>query len=255
MVIGIGTRLTDFTTGSKALFSHPDVEFLLLNVAEFDALKLDATALIADAQTGLTALTQAMTAYRSRWGDEIAVAQSAWREECQRLWTRDWHPDDAPEVAGHLDAQLAEYGDTLNTRLTQTRVLGLINQHIEDNAIVVGAAGSLPGIYSDSGKLKRRTAITEYGYSCMGYEIAAAVGAVLAKPQQPVYAMVGDGSYMMLHSELQTAVQEGIKSPFCCLIMPALAALTICRWAMGWAVLLPKIAIATRKPGGWTGRW
>lgn len=160
LVIGIGTRLTDFTTGSKALFSHPDVEFLLLNVAEFDALKLDATALIADAQTGLTALTQAMTAYRSRWGDEIAVAQSAWREECQRLWTRDWRPDDVPEVAGHLDAQLAEYGDTLNTRLTQTRVLGLINQHIEDDAIVVGAAGSLPGIYSDCGKLKRRTAIT-----------------------------------------------------------------------------------------------
>lgn len=177
LVIGIGTRLTDFTTGSKALFSHPDVEFLLLNVAEFDALKLDATALIADAQTGLTALTQAMTAYRSRWGDEIAVAQSARREECQRLWTRDWRPDDVPEVAGHLDAQLAEYGDTLNTRLTQTRVLGLINQHIEDDAIVVGAAGSLPGIYSDCGKLKRRTAITEYGYSCMGYEIAAAVGA------------------------------------------------------------------------------
>jgi 3D-(3,5/4)-trihydroxycyclohexane-1,2-dione acylhydrolase (decyclizing) len=158
LVIGIGTRLTDFTTGSKALFSHPDVEFLLLNVAEFDALKLDATALIADAHTGLTALTQALKHYRSRWGDEISLAREAWHDECRRLWMRDWHPDDAPEVAGHLDAQLAEYGDTLNTRLTQTRVLGLINQHIEDNAIVVGAAGSLPGIYSGSGRSKRRTA-------------------------------------------------------------------------------------------------
>ncbi|MEZ1647193.1 thiamine pyrophosphate-binding protein, partial [Enterobacter hormaechei] len=111
----------------------------------FDALKLDSTALIADAQTGLEALTHALVDYRSGWGEAIAEAKSAWRDECRRLWDRQWRPDDAPEVAGHLDAQLAEYGETLNTRLTQTRVLGLINQHIEDNAIVVGAAGSLPG--------------------------------------------------------------------------------------------------------------
>lgn len=110
LVIGIGTRLTDFTTGSKALFSHPEVEFLLLNVAEFDALKLDATALIADARTGLTALTETLKDYRSDWGKEVAQAQEAWRDECQRLWDRDWRPDDEPEVAGHLDAQLAEYG-------------------------------------------------------------------------------------------------------------------------------------------------
>ena len=115
-------------------------------------------------------------------------------------------------MAGHLDAQLAEYGDTLNTRLTQTKVLGLINQHIEDNAIVVGAAGSLPGDLQRIWQVKTPDSYhLEYGYSCMGYEIAAAIGARLAKPQQPVYAMVGDGSYMMLHSELQTAVQEGIK--------------------------------------------
>ncbi|WP_275211715.1 thiamine pyrophosphate-dependent enzyme, partial [Citrobacter freundii] len=212
LVIGIGTRLTDFTTGSKALFSHPEVEFLLLNVAEFDALKLDATALIADARTGLTALTETLKDYRSGWGDEVTQAQAAWRDECQRLWDRDWRPDDEPEVAGHLDAQLAEYGDTLNTRLTQTKVLGLINQHIEDNAIVVGAAGSLPGDLQRIWQVKTPDSYhLEYGYSCMGYEIAAAIGARLAKPRQPVYAMVGDGSYMMLHSELQTAVQEGIK--------------------------------------------
>ena len=212
LVIGIGTRLTDFTTGSKALFSHLEVEFLLLNVAEFDALKLDATALIADARTGLTALTETLKDYRSDWGKEVTQAQEAWRDECQRLWDRDWRPDDEPEVAGHLDAQLAEYGDTLNTRLTQTKVLGLINQHIEDNAIVVGAAGSLPGDLQRIWQVKTPDSYhLEYGYSCMGYEIAAAIGARLAKPRQPVYAMVGDGSYMMLHSELQTAVQEGIK--------------------------------------------
>ena len=187
LVIGIGTRLTDFTTGSKALFSHPEVEFLLLNVAEFDALKLDATALIADARTGLTALTETLKDYRSDWGKEVTQAQEAWRDECQRLWDRDWRPDDEPEVAGHLDSQLAEYGDTLNTRLTQTKVLGLINQHIEDNAIVVGAAGSLPGDLQRIWQVKTPDSYhLEYGYSCMGYEIAAAIGARLAKPRQPV---------------------------------------------------------------------
>lgn len=212
LVIGIGTRLTDFTTGSKTLFSHPEVEFLLLNVAEFDALKCDATALIADARAGLVALTDTLEETHSEWGTAIAQAKSEWREECQRLWARDWHPEDIPEVAGHLDAQLVEYGDALNTRLTQTKVLWLINQHIEENAIVVAAAGSLPGDLQRIWQVQTPDSYhVEYGYSCMGYEIAAAIGAKLAMPQQPVYAMVGDGSYLMLHSELQTAVQEGIK--------------------------------------------
>ncbi|WP_392440430.1 3D-(3,5/4)-trihydroxycyclohexane-1,2-dione acylhydrolase (decyclizing) [Edwardsiella piscicida] len=211
LVIGVGTRLTDFTTGSKTLFSHPDVDFLLLNVAEFDALKFDATALVADARTGLSALTAALADYRSQWGDAVCRARAAWRDECRRLWMRTWSPDEAPEISGHLDAQLREYGETLNTHLTQTRVLGLINQHIEDNAIVVGAAGSLPGDLQRLWQVKTPDSYhLEYGYSCMGYEIAAAIGAKLAMPQQPVYAMVGDGSYMMLHSELQTAVQEAI---------------------------------------------
>ncbi|GDX07900.1 3D-(3,5/4)-trihydroxycyclohexane-1,2-dione acylhydrolase (decyclizing) [Buttiauxella sp. A111] len=212
LVIGIGTRLTDFTTGSKALFSHPDVEFLLLNVAEFDALKLDATALVADARIGLTMLTASLAHYRSEWGNEVAEAKSAWRDECHRLWAREWQPDSSPEIAGHFDEKLTEYSEVLNTHLTQTRVLGLINQHVEDNAIVVGAAGSLPGDLQRIWQVKTPDSYhLEYGYSCMGYEIAAAIGAKLAMPEQPVYAMVGDGSYMMLHSELQTAVQEGIK--------------------------------------------
>lgn len=213
LIIGIGTRLTDFTTGSKALFA-PDAEFLMLNVAEFDAMKLDATPLIADARAGLERLTSELSDinYRAQWGDDIALAKAAWHTECQRLWARHWEPRDAPEVAGHLDETLQEYSQTLGTSLTQTRVLGLINQHIEDDAIVVGAAGSLPGDLQRLWQVKTANSYhLEYGYSCMGYEIAATVGAKLAKPAQPAYAMVGDGSYMMLHSELQTAVQEGIK--------------------------------------------
>jgi 3D-(3,5/4)-trihydroxycyclohexane-1,2-dione acylhydrolase (decyclizing) len=183
-------------------------------VAEFDALKLDATPLVADAQVGLERLTVGLRTldYQSAWRDEPVKAKAAWHEECQRLWTRRWQPHDKPEVSGHLDAQLAEYSEVLGTCLTQTRVLGLVNQHIEENAIVVGAAGSLPGDLQRLWQVKTADSYhLEYGYSCMGYEIAAAVGAKLAKPKQPVYAMVGDGSYLMLHSELQTAVQEGIK--------------------------------------------
>lgn len=213
LIIGVGTRLTDFTTGSKALFS-PDAEFLMLNVAEFDAMKLDAIPLVADARIGLERLTSALRDinYRAQWNDDISEAKTAWHTECQRLWTRHWEPGDAPEVAGHLDEALQEYSQVLGTSLTQTRVLGLINQHIEDNAIVVGAAGSLPGDLQRLWQVKTPDSYhLEYGYSCMGYEIAATVGAKLAKPDQPAYAMVGDGSYMMLHSELQTAVQEGIK--------------------------------------------
>lgn len=206
-MIGIGTRLTDFTISSKALFSHPDVEFLLLNVAEFDALKLDATALIADAQTGLQALTHTLRDYRSSWGEAIAQAKSAWRDECRRLWDRQWHPADAPEVAGHLDSQLVEYGETLNTRLTQTRVLGLINQHIEDSAIVVGAAGSLPGDLQRLWQVKTPDSYhLEYGYSCMGYEIAAAIGAKLARPDQP---QVRHGGGWLVHDAALRAANRG----------------------------------------------
>lgn len=213
LIIGIGTRLTDFTTGSKALFS-PDAALLLLNVAEFDALKLDATPLVADARIGLERLTEGLHdfGYQTAWKDEVAKVKATWQEECQRLWARDWQPGEVPEVAGHLDSVLHEYSQTLGTTLTQTRVIGLINRHIEENAIVVGAAGSLPGDLQRLWQVKTPDSYhLEYGYSCMGYEIAAAVGAKLAKPDQPVYAMVGDGSYLMLHSELQTAVQEGIK--------------------------------------------
>ncbi|MCV9878064.1 3D-(3,5/4)-trihydroxycyclohexane-1,2-dione acylhydrolase (decyclizing) [Brenneria izbisi] len=214
LVIGVGTRLTDFTTGSKSLFQHPDVEFLLLNVAEFDALKLDALPLIADARVGLDALSLRLTAanYRSRWQDEIAQARSVWQTELQRLFTLQDSGELVPEVADGLADKLDEYRRMLDTHLTQTRVLGLLNEKLEDDAIIVGAAGSLPGDLQRLWQVRTPDSYhLEYGYSCMGYEIAAAVGARLAAPEQPVYAMVGDGSYLMLHTELQTAVQEGIK--------------------------------------------
>lgn len=215
LIIGVGTRFTDFTTASKSLFSHPQVEFLNINVAEFDASKLDALKVVADAREGLQALDAKMkaTGYQGQWGDEIKQAKSQWKAELDRLFSIQYQPlDFVPEIAGHLDDKLEEYRKVLGTELTQTRVLGLMQQHLEDNAIIVGAAGSLPGDLQRIWLPKQRdTYHLEYGYSCMGYEIAAAVGAKIAAPKQPVYAMVGDGSYLMLHSELQTAIQENIK--------------------------------------------
>lgn len=214
LIIGVGTRFTDFTTASKSLFSHPYVEFLNINVAEFDACKLDALKIVADAKEGLSALDSCLSAtgYQASWGDKISQVKQGWQQELERLFSIEYHADFTPEIAGHMDDQLAEYSQTLATKLTQTRVLGLLQQYIEKDAIIVGAAGSLPG------DLQRiwlpqhpDTYHLEYGYSCMGYEIAAAIGAKIASPTQAVYAMVGDGSYMMLHSELQTAIQENIK--------------------------------------------
>ncbi|WP_273826981.1 MULTISPECIES: 3D-(3,5/4)-trihydroxycyclohexane-1,2-dione acylhydrolase (decyclizing) [Providencia] len=215
LVIGVGTRFTDFTTASKSLFSHPQVKFLNINVAEFDASKLDALKVVADAKEGLQALDDKLkgTGYQGQWGNEIKQAKAQWKEELDRLFSIQYQPlDFIPEIAGHLDDKLEEYRKVLGTELTQTRVLGLMQQHMEDNAIIVGAAGSLPGDLQRIWLPKQRdTYHLEYGYSCMGYEIAAAVGAKIAAPEQPVYAMVGDGSYLMLHSELQTAIQENIK--------------------------------------------
>ncbi|MEX6157303.1 MULTISPECIES: 3D-(3,5/4)-trihydroxycyclohexane-1,2-dione acylhydrolase (decyclizing) [Providencia] len=215
LIIGVGTRFTDFTTASKSLFSHPDVEFLNINVAEFDASKLDALKLIADAKEGLTALDHQLqgSGYQAQWGEKIQQAKQQWQSELARLFSIKYSPlDFVPEIAGHLDDKLAEYREVLGTELAQTRVLGLMQQHMEDNAIIVGAAGSLPGDLQRIWLPKcSDTYHLEYGYSCMGYEIAAAVGAKIAAPEQPVYAMVGDGSYLMLHSELQTAIQENLK--------------------------------------------
>ncbi|MBS9423711.1 3D-(3,5/4)-trihydroxycyclohexane-1,2-dione acylhydrolase (decyclizing) [Photorhabdus caribbeanensis] len=214
LIIGVGTRFTDFTTASKSLFQHPEVEFLTINVAEFDACKLDAIPVVSDAQTGLNAIAEQLTQlhYHSGYQDEIHQAREAWRKELTRLFEIEYQGDFSPEIPGHLDDKLEEYSQTLQTRLPQTRVLGLLDKYLESEAIIVGASGSLPGDLQRLWQPKQPdTYHLEYGYSCMGYEIAAAIGAKLACPHQPVYAIVGDGAYMMLHSELQTAVQENIK--------------------------------------------
>ncbi|MGE1048542.1 3D-(3,5/4)-trihydroxycyclohexane-1,2-dione acylhydrolase (decyclizing) [Bacillus sp. GMs2/1] len=215
LVIGIGTRFTDFTTASKQLFQNEEVEFLNINISEFHANKLDALKVIADAKEALLTLMDELQAieYQSSYTVEIADVKEAWEKELARLHNiRFTDQGFTPEVEGHFDENLNEYVEVLGTQLTQTTVIGQINTLIDEDAIIVGAAGSLPGdLQRMWAARKPNTYHMEYGYSCMGYEVAGALGAKLAEPSKEIYAMVGDGSYQMLHSELVTSLQENKK--------------------------------------------
>jgi 3D-(3,5/4)-trihydroxycyclohexane-1,2-dione acylhydrolase (decyclizing) len=211
LIIGVGTRYSDFTTGSKSLFQNPDVQFLNLNVGAFDVQKLDGVQVLADAQLALQSLSEALGGYKACWGDAPKQARAALDAEVDRLYAVEYQTQDfEPEVSGHLDPQvLRDFIEMTGSCLTQSRVLGLLNQQLPSDAVIVAAAGSLPG---DLQRAWRSTSVdsyhVEYGYSCMGYEVNAALGAKMAAPEREVYALVGDGSYMMLHSELATSIQE-----------------------------------------------
>ncbi|WP_434601144.1 3D-(3,5/4)-trihydroxycyclohexane-1,2-dione acylhydrolase (decyclizing) [Pseudomonas sp. Z4-7] len=211
LIIGIGTRYSDFTTASKWLFQHPEVQFLNLNISPCDALKLDGVQLLADARSGLEALSAAMGDYRAEWGGQIADAKAQLDAEVDRVYQADYQAKDfVPEINDHMDpAVFREFIELTGSCLTQSRVLGTLNETLADDAVIVAAAGSLPGDLQRSWRSKGvNTYHVEYGYSCMGYEVNAALGVKLAEPDKEVYALVGDGSYMMLHSELATSIQE-----------------------------------------------
>lgn len=217
LIIGIGTRYTDFTTSSKWLFQHPDVAFLNLNVCAFDAGKLDGVRVVADARTALERLASELApcGYRSAWEQSIPQARQQLHQERERLYALEFQPEGfVPEIDDALDhaALFAEFRALTGSCLTQSRVLGVLNQQLADDAVIVAASGSLPGdlqrIWQTRGT---DTYHLEYGYSCMGYEVNAALGVKLAHPEREVYALVGDGAYMMLHSELATSIQEGVK--------------------------------------------
>jgi 3D-(3,5/4)-trihydroxycyclohexane-1,2-dione acylhydrolase (decyclizing) len=210
LIIAVGTRFTDFTTASKQLFGEADI--LTINISEFHAAKLDAVKVVADAKAGLEMIGSALGDYVSGYENEIVEAKRVWEEELNRLYGITYGEDFIPEIAGQLDEKLSEYKEVLHSELTQTRVIGKLNEMLDDNAVIVGAAGSLPGDLQRMWVSKtRNTYHMEYGYSCMGYEIAGALGAKLAEPDKEVYAMTGDGSYLMLHTELVTSLQEGKK--------------------------------------------
>ncbi|MBC9728008.1 3D-(3,5/4)-trihydroxycyclohexane-1,2-dione acylhydrolase (decyclizing) [Streptomyces sp. TRM68367] len=191
LVIGVGTRYSDFTTASGTLFQNPDVRFLNLNITAFDAHKLSASTLVCDARTGLTGLTQALADHR------VADAYEAEYRAGKERW------DQVVEAAYRADDESAVP--------TQTQVLGALDAVVGDDDVVINAAGSLPG---DLHKLWRsrspRQYHLEYGYSCMGYEIPAGIGIQQAAPDTVVWSLVGDGTYLMMPTEIVTAVQEGL---------------------------------------------
>ena len=210
VILGVGTRFSDFTTGSKSLF-RADAKVLTINTSRFDAYKLGAVKLVADAKLGLEALSEILkeSNYRSAYTDEIQAARDGWAKEMQFLADYTYDENFKPLIAAGDKRTIPEFVEKIGGRLTQTAAVAKVRELIPADAVCVGAAGSLPGDLqrmwtSDS----RYSYNMEYGYSCMGYEIAGAFGSKLADPEKEVYAMCGDGSYLMLHSELVTSVQE-----------------------------------------------
>ena len=191
LVIGIGTRYSDFTTASKTAFQSPDVRFVNINVAEFDAYKHHALPLVGDARATLEELATLLEGY--------SVDQEYYRTS-ERLHA-EW------------DREVERIYSIRNTPLpSQGELIGAVNELGDHDGIMVGAAGSMPG---DLHKLWRarhpKNYHLEYGYSTMGYEIAGALGIKMAEPEREVYVIVGDGSYLMLSSEIVTSIQEGYK--------------------------------------------
>ncbi len=208
VIIGIGTRFSDFTTASKSLFKA-DAKFVTINTDRFDAYKLGATKAVCDAKLGVLALSDAIGGYKSAYTTEIADAKKAWDEEMERLSSYAYDENFKPLIEARYEKTIPEFVEMTGGVITQTAALALIRKVIDDDAIAVAAAGSLPGCMqrmwtSDT----LYTYNMEYGYSCMGYEIAGALGSKLAEPDREVYAFCGDGSYLMLHSELVTSIQE-----------------------------------------------
>jgi len=191
LVLGIGTRYSDFTTASLTAFQNPNLRFININVSEFDAGKHSSVALVADAKVTLEELGKAVGSYRvpDDYAAEISRLRREWDEEVDRIFARRAGPP-----------------------ISQGEVIGLLNSVLGPKDVIVCAAGSLPG---DLHKLWRardpKQYHLEYGYSCMGYEIAGGLGVKLADPSREVYVLVGDGSYLMMSQEIATAIQEGVK--------------------------------------------
>ncbi len=191
LIIAVGTRLQDFTTGSWSLFSNPERKLLALNVQPFDAMKHRAASLVCDARVGLELLTECLRGHRapSDWSDRAAREKAAWDQM----------------AASHTEAGA-------NALPSDAQVIGAVQRQSKTDDVVVCAAGGLPG---ELHKLWRAGAPggyhLEYGFSCMGYEIAGGLGVKMADPAREVIVMVGDGSYLMMNSEIATSVMLGLK--------------------------------------------
>ncbi len=210
LIIAVGTRFTDFTTASKSLYA--DKQVVTLNMSSFHASKLDAVKAVGDAKAGILALDALLGDYKSGYSTQIAEAKRSWDREMQRLTHISVGKDYKPEIDEHMPDVVENYLKEHGEAMAQTTAIGVIRRCIPQDAIIVGSAGSLPGDLQRMWTSDEKDSYNmEYGSSCMGYEIAGCLGSKMARLDKEVYAMVGDGSYLMLHSEMVTAIQEGIK--------------------------------------------
>ena len=212
VVIAIGTRLSDFTTSSKWLFKREDVRFITINNSRFHAYKMDAVKAVGDARVTIQGLAEKLKKrqYVSQYKNEIADAKRKWDEEMVRLGSIEYTGDDfEPNIKARDPRTIPEFVRLTGGRITQTAALAAIRRVIDEDATIITAGGSLPSCMQRMWTTDKRGGYhAEYGYSCMGYEVAATLGVKFAEPDNEVYCVVGDSSFQMLHSEIMTIMQE-----------------------------------------------
>lgn len=212
VVIAIGSRMSDFTTSSKRLFKNEDVKFVTINNSRFHAYKMDAVKAVGDAKVTVKALAKKLRerGYCSNYTTEIAQAKKVWDEEMIRLAGIEYTGEDFEPIIKARDPRtIPEFVKMTNGKITQTAALAAIRRVIDEDATIITAGGSLPSCMQRMWTTDKRGGYhAEYGYSCMGYEVAATLGVKFAEPDNEVYCVVGDSSFQMLHSEIMTIMQE-----------------------------------------------
>lgn len=212
VVIAIGSRMSDFTTSSKHLFRNHDVKFVSINNCRFHAYKMDAVKAVGDAKATVLALSEKLRnmGYHSAYTTQITQAKKAWDEEMEYLSGIAYTGDDfEPMIKARDPRTIPEFVKLTEGKITQTAALAAIRRTIDEDAVVITAGGSLPSCMQRMWTTDKRGGYhAEYGYSCMGYEVAATLGVKFAEPESEVYCVVGDSSFQMMHSEIMTIIQE-----------------------------------------------
>lgn len=212
VIIAVGSRLSDFTTSSKWLYQNEKVKIVTINNNRYHAYKMDAVKAVGDARATIEALGEKLRSvnYHAAYGKEIEEAKENWNRELQRLAEISYSDEGFEPIIKERDPRtIPEFVKMTGGRITQTAALAAINRTIDQNATIITAGGSLPSCMQRMWKTDKRGGYhAEYGYSCMGYEVAATLGVKMAEPENEVYCVVGDSSFQMMHSEIMTAVQE-----------------------------------------------
>ena len=214
VIIAVGTRLGDFATSSKSAFKNPNVRIVAINNNRYHASKMDAVRAVGDAKATLEAMSAKLRAkgYKSAYTTEITEAKAAWDKEMERLAGYAYDDSFEPNIKERDPRTIPEFVEMTGGMITQTAAIAAVRESIEKDDNIITAGGSLPSCLQRMWTTDKRGGYhAEYGYSCMGYEVAAGLGVRMAEPDHEVYVFVGDASFQMLHSEIMTAMQERVK--------------------------------------------